>query len=422
MKHVSICGLRLRALVLSTALAAAALAFASPAMALSVFAVQPTGTFDRDQATTDEWTGAIQGAAAPDDCVRVNDPNNTNPFFQCSVHDTNPQDDGTAEVVIMLDTLGVDPESQSAVAVFRCVDPIERDPLTGDVSLMQTDNATCTQIAFRDQSLNPQGLQQLRVTFPVTGDDPAEPVDTVFYEVRVIPILTTVEITYTACAGYIDNGADPCPNDEALDVAPPPGAPGVFPASQFLACTDPGNSGNRRMTGSGQIGDDDNKTERVSVSVRQRAEKPNSPQGQVNHRFFPTKQKFHSKRLACARFNDETKKLEVRGIGWTKVDGQKPRKVCFVAHFQDNPADTNQKGNGDNFDLTTVLFFRNDPNTTADDACGSTSASPDTHGGTITKGNFRYRISDRGNDSEYDEYDRDNSYAKDTDYDWSYGG
>jgi hypothetical protein len=420
MKHVSHCGLRLRALVVITAFAAAALVLAAPALAASEPATPFKGTFTKGPpATTDSWQGEIFGSAAPADCGRVGDVNNPEGFV-CSVHDTNPINDGTAEVVITLDT-SLDPDSQSAVGVFRCVDPIERDPVTGAVSLVQIDNATCTIVAFRDQSAFPL-IPRLRVTFPVNGDNSTEPVDTVFYEVRVIPINTANVVMYTACAGYIDNGADPCENEAALDQQPPPEAPGVFPAGEFLTCT-PGNSGNRRMTGSGRINDaTGNPVEQVSVSVRQRSDKPNSPQGQINHRFFPTKRKFHSKQLACASFNDGTKTVEVRGIGWTKVDGQKPRKVCFVAHFQDNPGDTNQKGTGDNFDLTTVLFFRNDPSTTLDDTCGQVGTSSETHSGTITKGNFRYRINDRGDDWEYNEYDRDNTYAKDSDYDWSYGG
>jgi hypothetical protein len=422
MKHVSFCGLRLRALVVITALAAAALALASPALAVNEAATPFAGSFSKQPTqTSDNWNDSLPlfGAMAASECGRVTDPPATD-LAVCSVHETNPTDDGTAEVVVTLDLSLVlsDTTPQMAVAVFRCVNPVAADPATG------APLATCTQIAFRDQSAFPD-LAQLRVTFPVTGDNPLEPFDSVFYEVRVIPILIAMgdQVRYAACASYIGTGTDLCLNDERLDVQPAPGTPGVFPAGEFLTCTMAGNSGNRRLTGSGRI-DDANGTplEQVSVSLRQRSEKPNSPQGQINHRFVPTKKKFHSKKLACARFNDDAKKVEARGIGWTKVEGQKPRKVCFVSHFQDNPLDTNQKGTGDNFDITTVLFFRNDPSTTADDTCGEASTSAEERGGTLTKGNFRYRINDRGEDTEFNEYDRDHSYDKDSDYDWSYGG
>jgi hypothetical protein len=307
------------------------------------------------------------------------------------------------------------PTPQVAVAVFKCLDPKE--------PMIQVDNATCPdQVAFRDQSLNPD-IPQLRVTFQAIGDA-GEPADaTIFYEVRVIPIDVPEPTNYDACAGYIDNGADPCPNNPALNQQPPD-EQNVVPASEFLKCS-PGDTGNRRFTGSGAIEDSPgNKTDQVSISVRQRSDKPTMPQGQINHRFFPTKRKFHSKKFACASFHDNTpeKTVEVKGIGWTKVDGQKPVKVCFSARFQDSPTDTNQKGTGDNFDITTVPFFRNDPSKTSDDTCGRLGTPAEMHGGTITKGNFRYRINDRGDDCEYNEYDHDNTYAKDSDYDWSYGG
>jgi hypothetical protein len=412
--------LRLRALVVITAFAAAALALASPALAVSEPATPFTGTFTKNPATTDNWRGEIFGAAAPADCGRVNDLNQVGGFV-CSVHDTNPQDFGTAEVVVTLDTSLALSTPQTAAAAFRCVDPVETDPITGAPLPLQIDNATCTQVAFRDQAANPN-IPQLRLTFPVQGDNPAEPVDTVFYEVRVIPIETGTDIIpYTACAGYIDNGADPCPNDVALNQQPPDQF-NTVPASEFLVCS-PGDAGNRRFTGSGTVEVGGAKEQQVSISVRQRAETPNRPQGQINHRFFPTKRKFHSKKLACASFHDATKTVEVRGIGWTKVDGQRPRKVCFVSHFQDADyaAGNNQTGKGDNFDITTVPFNRGpDPNSTADDTCGEIGTSPELHNGTLTKGNFRYRINNRGDDCEFDEYDHDNTYNNDNEYDWSH--
>jgi hypothetical protein len=415
MKHVSFCGLRLRALVVITAFAAAALAFASPALAVNEPAVPLAGTFTKGPPqTADEWTGTILGAMAPADCGRVTEVGVEGNI--CSVHDTDPVDSGTAEVVVMIGA-GLMTTPQVAVGVFRCNDPRETPPLP------QVDNATCTQqVAFADQSANPD-IPQLRVTFPVIGDL-QEPADAaIFYEVRVIPLETGGEfVDYTACASYIDTGTDLCENDPRLDQMPQPPVDQPIAADAFLVCN-PGAAGNRRLTGSGQITDsNNNKTEQVSVSVRQRSEKPKNPQGQINHRFFPTKRKFHSKKLACASFNDETKQVEVRGIGWVKVDGQKPQKVCFVADFQDDPSDTQQKGTGDNFHITTVPFFRNDTSTTTDDTCGRAGVAPETHGGPITKGNFRYRINDRGDDCEYDEYDRDRTYSKDSDYDWSHEG
>jgi hypothetical protein len=428
MKHVSFCGLRLRALVVITSCAAAALAFASPALAARSGSLPQAGTITKqtNPPTEDHWTDldTVFGMMAEADCAPDGDPFAPG---QCSVHELDPLDAGRVEVVVDLTQFGpTNANPQVAVAAYECRDPVDLDPLGQPLPVQTRLDAICDPNAldFRSTQIPPAGtafLPQTRITFNVRNNDPitGEPV---FYEIRVIPLQTGLDVVkYAACAGYIDNGADPCPNDARLNTLPPlPDEP--VPADEFLTCnTNGAATGNRRMTGSGQINDPSGaKREQVSVSVRQRAEKRDRPQGQINHRFFPTKRQFHSKRLVCAAFVDPpARTLEVAGIGWVKFDGKnKPQKVCFRARFHDADGAKNQ-GTGDNFELQTLPFFRNNTSTTSDDTCGASGVAGESHGGVLTKGNFRYRT-DRGADCEYDDYDRDRSYSRDDEYDWSH--
>jgi hypothetical protein len=398
MKHVSFCGLRLRALLVTIACAAAALISASPALATSIPAAPPTGTVS--PSTTDDWSGApIFGAAAPEDCGSLTDADIGG--FECSVHETTPSVNGTLETVVTLDSTTFTETTQVAMVVWRCVTPT--------LGLQ-----VCTMVNLTQNIITPPTLPRLQLTYPVTTTDPN---GAVTYSVRVVPTDVFVPVGYTACTGYapadLNNGVHPCNFDTS--VLPPP-TPQPIPAATFLACT-PDATGNRRFLGSGYITDSNgNKLEQAEISVRQRAEKPKSPQGQINHRFLPTKRKFHSKKLACISFHDATKTVEVTGIGWIKIDGGgKPTKVCFRARFQDS----GQKTTGDNYTIDTLPFFRNDPSTTSDDTCGAVGVAPESHGGTINKGDFRYRIDERGDDCEYNQYDNDRTYDKDDDYNWT---
>jgi hypothetical protein len=414
MKHVFFCGTRLRAVIVLTIAAAAFAIQAGNAFAVSEVA-QPSPQNLSHATQPVLWTGQVLGAANPSDC--------TSPFevappdsdvFVCSVETLKPLEAGQAEVVVKW----ADATANLALWVYECIDPTEFDTF-GQPLVVQVPNPDCHVLGV-DASGNPTGFSnqnpftgilEERVAFQARAFN-AVPGSVLTYEARTIPIDAPAPVDYSGCAAYLD-GSDKCPNNPALNTKAPKDNNGTFPNSAFLACTQD-STGKRRMNGSGEFRDSsNNKIEHAEISVRQRDNgKPS--QGQINHRSYPDKTKFHSKRLACVSFHDGTKSVDVTGIGYTQIDGQKKEKVCFRATFQDS----GQKTTGDNYSITTVPFFRNDLSTTADDTCGAPGAVQTNHTRFINKGDFRYGY-DGGSDCEYDEYDRDAANDSDSNYGWS---
>jgi hypothetical protein len=440
MKHVSFCGSRRRALI---AVIGAAAFFACQtanafAVTLVTEAVPTDQTISKDDAsvipcpaavgadaTAVCWTGEVLGGVAPADCISptqtppVPDPNDTT-VGQCSVETLIPKDTGRVEAVISWEPVPGLGTPDLALAVYECVDTIE-STLGMPTNIV---NPVCTQVGFSSQN-SISGLLQERVSFDAKATN-SQQGKIITYEARTIPNDSGGDFaTYTGCAGYIDNGANPCPNDAALDDQPPPPPPGPVPADTFLSCasTEPAAVGKRWFLGSGEIRESgtNKKIEQVALALRQR-DGGKWSQGRINHRHFPSHQKLHSKRFRCIVFHDGSRSVDVAGTAWIQVDGQKKQKVCFTGHFQD----VGKNGSGDFYNIRTLPFSRGtDLNDPKDDKCGtSTDFTPKPFGGPINKGDFRYITQrsdreDRADNCEYDEYDRDAARDNNNDYDWS---